>query len=66
MKCPKCGSEDSTLILDCGVKRIIRAILRNNRYACRRCSVTWLRQRPLGWQKLKKNHKPKGTVREAP
>ena len=66
MKCPKCGSEDSTMLVDCGIEMIIRALLLNNQYVCLDCSVTWLRKRPQDFQKLKNGRKSEGTLREVP
>jgi transposase-like protein len=53
MKCPICNSDDVVGIFEKGLKKLLRAILFNHRYICYSCSITWRRQNPSDWQKLK-------------
>lgn len=44
--CPMCGKYDRVEVYDRGLKWLWRWVVRNNRFLCRRCRVTWRRRRP--------------------
>ena len=50
--CPVCKSNLDVLLFDRGMKRIFRWLGANNRYACKRCMVTWRRQKPYDYLEL--------------
>ncbi len=49
--CPVCGLDTNVRIFDQGSKFWIRLLAGNNRYACRKCKVTWLRKKPKDFVK---------------
>jgi hypothetical protein len=58
--CPHCHTSDYTHILDLGFKFIYRFLIMNNRFACRKCSITWRENKPMSYQPLFKAKKKTG------
>jgi transposase-like protein len=55
--CPACRKSDPVFILDKGIKRIVRAVANNSRFACMSCMITWRYQKPIDYQELAKSDK---------
>jgi len=49
--CPVCGLEKNIHIFDRGKKFWLRLFALNNRFACRKCKVTWRRKAPKEYVK---------------
>jgi len=52
IKCPQCG-DNNTEIIDDGIKWYLRKLILNNRYACRKCNITWRKKIPANYLVLK-------------
>jgi hypothetical protein len=56
--CPSCTSRRDVYIYDSGMKLVRRLLILNNRFACRRCKVTWRRRERYGFFDLKDMQAP--------
>ena len=55
--CPECLSDTTVWIIDNGSKLWWRFLSNNNRFACKRCKITWRKKNPADYTDLSRTSK---------
>gem|GEM_PF-3890012 len=50
--CPECRGRRTVYMVDRGIKVFLRMLAGDNRFACRRCRITWRRRTPFDCAEL--------------
>jgi hypothetical protein len=50
--CPECSKNDYVYVVDKGIKFLYRLLLRNNRFACGNCKITWRKNDEMHTERL--------------